>query len=80
MKCQSLFSGKNKRNIISLSPAESAQRVVTVNGSICLVIFELNFSTLSANSSALSVLILSADDKLFFFFLFFQKVSIFHEM
>ena len=28
MKCQILFSGKNKKNMINLSPAELAQRVV----------------------------------------------------
>ena len=31
MKNQSLFSGKNKKNIIKLSSAEYAQRVVKVN-------------------------------------------------
>ena len=30
MKCQILFSGKNKKNIINLSSAENAQRVVKV--------------------------------------------------
>ena len=30
MKCHILFSGKNKKNIISLSSAENAQRVVKV--------------------------------------------------
>ena len=30
MKCQILFSGKNKKYIISLSSAENAQRVVKV--------------------------------------------------
>ena len=30
MKCQLLFSGKNKKNIINLSSAENAQRVVKV--------------------------------------------------
>ena len=30
MKCQNLFSGKNKKNIINLSSAELAQRVVKV--------------------------------------------------
>ena len=30
MKCQKLFSGKNKKNIINLSSAELAQRVVKV--------------------------------------------------
>ena len=31
MKCHILFSGKNKKNIINLSSAENAQRVVKVN-------------------------------------------------
>ena len=31
MKCQILFSGKNKKNIINLSSAENSQRVVKVN-------------------------------------------------
>ena len=31
MKCQILLSGKNKKNIINLSSAENAQRVVKVN-------------------------------------------------
>ena len=30
MKCQNLFSGKNKKNIINLSSAELAQGVVKV--------------------------------------------------
>ena len=30
MKCQILFSGKNKKNIVNLSSAEYAQRVVKV--------------------------------------------------
>ena len=30
MKCQILFSGKNKKNIINLPSAENAQRVVKV--------------------------------------------------
>ena len=32
MKCQILFSGKNKKNIINLLSAENAQRVVKVKG------------------------------------------------
>ena len=32
MKCQSLFSGKNKKNIINLSSADLAQRAVTIKG------------------------------------------------
>ena len=30
MKCQNLFSGKSKKNIINLSSSELAQRVVKV--------------------------------------------------
>ena len=32
MKCQILFSGRNKKNIINLSSAELAQRVISVKG------------------------------------------------
>ena len=40
MKCQILFSGKNKKNNIILSSAENAQRVVKVNkcSALCLVL------------------------------------------
>ena len=31
MECQILFTGKNKKNIINLSFAENAHRVVKVN-------------------------------------------------
>ena len=31
MKCQILFSGKNKKNVSDLASAELAQRVVKVN-------------------------------------------------
>ena len=34
MKCQILFSGKNKKNNIILSSAENAQRVVKVKSNI----------------------------------------------
>ena len=34
MKCLCLFSGENKKNFISLSSAESAQRVVMINNSL----------------------------------------------
>ena len=34
MKCQILFSGKNKKNIINLPSAENAQRVVKVKALI----------------------------------------------
>ena len=37
MKCQILFSGKNKKNIINLSSAENAQRVVKVKDTSTLV-------------------------------------------
>ena len=33
MKCQILFSGKNKKNIINLPSAENAKRVVKVKES-----------------------------------------------
>ena len=33
MKCQIPFTGKNKKNIINLSSAENAQRVVKVKNS-----------------------------------------------
>ena len=36
MKCQILFSGKNKKNNIILSSAENAQRVVKVKLHSCL--------------------------------------------
>ena len=39
MKCQILFSGKNKKNIINMSSAENAQRVVKVKMSHPLLIF-----------------------------------------
>ena len=35
MQCQSLFSGKNKKNIINLSSAEFAQRMVKVKDRSC---------------------------------------------
>ena len=37
MKCQILFTEKNKKNIINLSSAENAQRVVKVKSvNICM--------------------------------------------
>ena len=45
MKCQTLFSGKNKKNIINLSSAENAQRVVKVK-----VILAFTLWTDSANN------------------------------
>ena len=38
MKCQSLFSGKSKKNIINMSAAELAHRVVMVK----LLFYEMN--------------------------------------
>ena len=44
MKCQILFSGKNKKNIINLSSGENAQRVVKVKGTFfCLKGSSLSF-------------------------------------
>ena len=37
MKCQVLFSGKNKKNIISLLSVELDQRLVKVNLDYCFV-------------------------------------------
>ena len=39
MKCQILFSGKNKKNNIILSSAENAQRVVKVKDSLEQIIY-----------------------------------------
>ena len=41
MKCQILFSGKNKKNIINLLSVELAQRVVKDNPLICVMYFPL---------------------------------------
>ena len=38
MKCQILFSGKNKKNIINLPSAENAQRVVKVKKEYMMII------------------------------------------
>ena len=43
MKCQILFSGKNKKNIINLSSAENAQRVVKVKVNMVLQIYQKNY-------------------------------------
>ena len=37
MKCQILFSGKNKKNIINLSSAKNVQRVVKVESHLKFV-------------------------------------------
>ena len=44
MKCQILLSGKNKRNIIKLSSAELAQRVVKVKEYFFMRFFLFHFS------------------------------------
>ena len=36
MKYQNLFSGKSKKNITSLSPAELAQRLIKVREDVCV--------------------------------------------
>ena len=36
MKCEKLFSGRNKKHVISLSSAELALRVMTVTIQLCL--------------------------------------------
>ena len=41
MKCQILFSGKNKKNNIILSSAENAQRVVKVKEKYLMIVLEL---------------------------------------
>ena len=46
MKCQILFSGKTKKNIINLSSAENAQRVVKVKGIGCTFIGGNSVNTL----------------------------------
>ena len=42
MKCQILFSGKNKKNIINLSSAENAQRVVKVKAAGFVVLLQVS--------------------------------------
>ena len=49
MKCQCLFSGKNKKNIIGLLSAEFAQRVVKVNK-----LLQVSFSDTSGNLETLA--------------------------
>ena len=39
MNCQSLFSGENKKNIISLSSDEFTQRVVKVKAKLVVLFF-----------------------------------------
>ena len=51
MKCQILFSGKNKKNIINLSSAENAQRVVKVNSDSVQISVSLCWSEESSSIS-----------------------------
>ena len=44
MKCQILFSGKNKKNIINLLSAELAQRVVKVKYNLLTFLILVRFS------------------------------------
>ena len=42
MKCQSVFTGKNKKNIINLLSSEFAQRMVKVDkGFLCVFPFNI---------------------------------------
>ena len=87
MKCQILFSGKNKKNVINLSSAENAQRVVKVNVNMLLFyvmcVFYVHFHnkhalslSLSACQSLLSLSYLSDVYTFFFtFFILFLKKS-----
>ena len=56
MKCQTLFSGKNKKNIINLPSTENAHRVVKVkplrSDSKMATILKLYFSLLVLNQKA----------------------------
>ena len=60
MKCLILFSGKNNKNIINLSSAENAQRVVKVNHFPCFqsqhssLVFTVNRAFCSLYSIAFS--------------------------
>ena len=42
MKCQILFSGKTKKNIVSLSSAETAKRIGKVNSTVLKGIVKWN--------------------------------------
>ena len=51
MKCQTLFSGKNKKNI-NLSSAENAQRVVKVNMGDAALLVPISLFFVSLHISA----------------------------
>ena len=44
MKCQIMFSGKNKSNINNLSSAKLTKRVIKVKGYQCLVLPSLQYN------------------------------------
>ena len=76
MKCQILFSGKNKKNIINLSSAENAQRVVKVKQEFQHYfhhnnIFNLKYSEIRGWVTFKIPITGAADDIFFFFFFFF---------
>ena len=54
MECQILFTGKNKKNIINLSFAENAHRVVKVN-IVCkeLIVYTIKFTKLLSSCELL---------------------------
>ena len=56
MKCQILFSGKNKKNNIILSSAENAQRVVKVNNAYVRV-YRVNTVMLVVNVGGVFVFV-----------------------
>ena len=74
MKSQNLFFWKNKKNIINLSSAEFAQRVVKVNIVLQLTRHKAKKENGSKSNIDLNTLWAnSADDKLAIFFLFIPK-------
>ena len=56
MKCQILFSGKNKKNNIILSSAENAQRVVKVNNAY-VPVYRVNTVMLVVNVGGVFVFV-----------------------
>ena len=51
MKCQILFTGKNKKNNINLSSAENAQRVVKAKLSPVICVFGVIYESLQWNGT-----------------------------
>ena len=77
MACQSLFSMKNKENIVNLSSAEFASRAMKVNiinlasNKLLFVVIKLLTIYLSHYVPLKAPFRMVADDILFFFFFFF---------